>query len=107
MPALSIATTVISVQDDRFVLNIGVKGIGSEFGPPIVKDHPEFEIPSLGSEEHTNVHSPGHKVRVGDMIELVPSHACTTCSRHSQLVVHEDGKVCDVWPIDAAGYPLD
>ena len=104
--ALSIATNVISVQDDRFVLNIGVKGIGHEFGPPMVKDHPEFDIPSLGSEEHTIVQALGHNVCVGDMLELLPSHSCTTCSRHSQLVVHEDGKVCDVWPIDAAGYPL-
>lgn len=105
--ALTIGTTVISVQDDRFVLNIGVKGIGSEFGPPIVKGHPEFEIRSLLSEEHTTVHATGHNVRVGDMLELIPSHSCTTCSRHSQLVVHEDGNVCDIWPIDAGGYPID
>ena len=105
--ALTVLTTVISVQGERFVLDVGVKGVGNDFGPPQVKGQPQFEVPSSLSEEHTTVSAPGHRVHVGDRLELIPTHCCTTCCRYRQMVVHEDGNVADIWPIDGAGYPLD
>jgi D-serine deaminase-like pyridoxal phosphate-dependent protein len=36
-------------------------------------------------------------------VQIVPSHACTTCNLHREFVVHAAGRVIDVWPIDAAG----
>ena len=104
--ALTVLATVISVQGERFVLDVGVKGIGNDLGPPEIKDHPEFELPSSLSEEHTTVTAPGHRINVGDRLEVIPSHCCTTCCRYRQMVVHEDGQITDIWSIDGAGYVL-
>ncbi|MFO0944729.1 MAG: DSD1 family PLP-dependent enzyme [Planctomycetota bacterium] len=101
--ALSILTTVISASPDRFVLDIGVKGAGDEMGPPKIANHPEFQIQSFRSEEHCTVLAPGHSLRVGDKLHLIPSHCCTTCNLHRQIHVHDGESILDVWPIEAAG----
>ncbi|NLZ00612.1 MAG: DSD1 family PLP-dependent enzyme, partial [Pirellulaceae bacterium] len=41
--------------------------------------------------------------KIGQAVELLPSHACTTCNLHRQIVVHEDRRVVDVWPIEGSG----
>ena len=100
--ALSIVTRVISKRPGAAVLDVGLKGAGCEFGPPRIKGFLEAEIPSFSSEEHCIVHSvPDWKV--GDAVEILPSHACTTCNLYRAMYVHEDGRVVDVWPIEASG----
>ncbi len=100
--ALSVLARVISKRPGVAVLDVGLKGLGADFGPPRVKYHPEAEIRSFLSEEHCVVHR-APEWRVGDVVELLPSHACTTCNLHRLLYVHEQGRVCDVWPIEASG----
>ena len=101
--ALSILATVISRPDpDTAVLDFGVKGAGGEFGPPVVKRHPEAVVPSFLSEEHLIVR-PAPPWKVGDVAELIPSHACTTCNLYRQLYVHDGHSVVDVWPIEGSG----
>jgi len=100
--ALSVLATVISVPDEgRATLDVGVKGVGAEFGPPLVADRPEAEIKMFRSEEHTMIHH--IRARVGDKVRLIPSHGCTTCNLHRRLFVHRDGVIVDVWPIEGAG----
>ena len=41
--------------------------------------------------------------RIGDRIEIVPSHGCTTSNLYSEFVVHENGLVTDTWPIEGRG----
>ena len=101
--ALSILATVISrPKPGAAVLDIGVKGAGSEFGTPRIKDCPEVQIPGFGSEEHMVVKD-APSWRVGDKVEVISSHACTTCNLYRELNVYEDEKVVDVWPIEASG----
>jgi len=45
----------------------------------------------------------GPNWRLGDVVQLMPSHACTTCNLYRDLYVHEDGRLVDVWPIEASG----
>lgn len=101
--ALSLQVRVISrPAPGRSVLDVGVKGAGSEFGVPAIRDYPEVEISSFLSEEHAVVrNAPDWKI--GELLQLIPSHACTTCNLHRELVVHEEGVVVDVWPIEASG----
>jgi D-serine deaminase-like pyridoxal phosphate-dependent protein len=101
--ALSLLVRVISRPDaDRAVLDVGVKGAGGEFGVPAIAGFPDIEIPFFLAEEHVVVrHAPDW--RIGQLLQLIPSHACTTCNLHRELVVHEDGRVVDIWPIEAAG----
>lgn len=100
--ALSVLGRVISARRGEAVLDMGVKGAGAEFGDPIIRDHPDVVLPFFKSEEHCVLHNTPNW-RVGDVVHLIPSHACTTCNLHPRLYVHEDGKVADVWPIEASG----
>ena len=101
--ALSILTTVISrPQPGAAVLDVGVKGIGAEFGAPKVKGSTAADVPLFGAEEHTVVqHTPDWPV--GEKVELLTSHACTTCNLYRNLHVHDQGQVLEIWPIEAAG----
>lgn len=100
--ALSVLARVISKRPGVAVLDVGLKGAGCEFGLPRIKDHPEVEIPSFVSEEHCIVrNAPAWKI--GQAVQVLPSHACTTCNLHRKMFVHEQGRVVDVWPIEGSG----
>ncbi len=101
--ALSVLVRVISRPGpDRAVLDVGVKGAGSEFGVPAIRDFPEVEIPFFLAEEHVVVRNvPAW--RIGQVLQLIPSHACTTCNLYREMVVHEQGHVVEIWPIEASG----
>jgi D-serine deaminase-like pyridoxal phosphate-dependent protein len=100
--AMTVLARVISKRPDTAVLDVGVKGAGAEFGLPRIKGHPEVVIPFFLAEEHCAMKNvPPWKV--GDVVEMISSHACTTCNLHREFFVHDGGKVVDVWPIEAAG----
>jgi len=101
--ALSILARVISrPRPGVAVLDVGVKGVGHEFGPPRVKGYAQAHVLAFGSEEHCVV-CDAPDWRIGDAAELIPSHACTTCNLYRWIHVHEDGRVVDVWPIEGSG----
>ncbi len=105
--ALSVLTRVISTRHsikDGFtaVLDVGAKGVGTEFGPPRIKGYPNVEIPSRLAEEHCIVRRAADW-QIGQALELLPSHCCTTTNLYRQIHVHEDGRIVDVWPIEASG----
>ncbi len=102
--ALSVlATCISSAEPSRAVLDVGVKGVGAEFGPPVVRDRPDIEIGFFKSEEHGFLDVHGPALRVGEKVQLIPSHACTTCNLYREIYVHQGGRVVDVWPIEGSG----
>jgi D-serine deaminase-like pyridoxal phosphate-dependent protein len=103
--AQSILTTVISRPSAGLaIIDVGRKGVGAEFGPPRVKDLSGAEVVRFGSEEHTAISFPeDSKVAVGDQIQIIPSHGCTTCNLYREYIVYRDGMVTDVWPIEGSG----
>jgi D-serine deaminase-like pyridoxal phosphate-dependent protein len=101
--ALSVLVRVISKRPGVAVLDVGIKGAGNEFGTPRIKDYPEVQIPTFLSEEHCVVKNAPDAWHVGDALQLLPSHACSTCNLHRTMVVHDQGRVVDVWPIEASG----
>ena len=42
-------------------------------------------------------------LRIGDKIELVPRHGCTTVNLYDQFHVLRDGRLVDVWPVAGRG----
>jgi D-serine deaminase-like pyridoxal phosphate-dependent protein len=102
--ALCVQVRVISrPAQDKAVLDVGVKGAGSEFGVPAIRDYPDVEISHFLSEEHVVVkNTPDWKI--GQVLHLIPSHACTTCNLYREIVVHESGRVVEIWPIEASGH---
>jgi D-serine deaminase-like pyridoxal phosphate-dependent protein len=103
--AQTILATVISRPSPQMaIVDVGRKGIGAEFGPPRVKELPGATVSKFGSEEHAGVaFSESNDLPVGARLELIPSHGCTTCNLYREYVVHRNGMVMDVWPIEGAG----
>lgn len=101
--ALALQVRVISrPSPGKAVLDVGVKGAGSEFGVPAIRGYPGVEISSFMSEEHAVVKNvPDWKI--GQLVHLIPSHACTTCNLHREFIVYEEDSVVDVWPIEGSG----
>lgn len=101
--ALAVLARVISrPQPGVAVLDVGFKGLGHEFGPPVPRELLDTDVACSLAEEHCIVRG-RLDWDIGDAVELIPSHACTTCNLHRQLIVHEDERVTDVWPIEASG----
>ena len=98
--AMFVLTTVISAQPEHVVCDVGLKGIGSDFGLPAVLGHPDAEVLKL-SEEHTSVKHLG--AGVGERLRLIPSHGCTTSNLHRRMIVARGDVIEDVWPIEGSG----
>ena len=103
--AQTILATVISrPAPDLAIIDVGRKGVGGEWGPPRVKDLPGAEVARFGSEEHMGIALPkDHPLRVGDRIEIIPSHGCTTSNLYREYILHRNGRVTDIWPIEGSG----
>jgi len=103
--AMTILATVISrPRSDLVVIDVGRKGVGVEWGAPRLKNMPGAQVASYGSEEHMKISIPQNlAIRIGDRIEIIPSHGCTTSNLYSEFVVHEDGLVIGRWPIEGRG----
>lgn len=105
--AMSILVTVISrPRPNIAIIDVGRKGCGAEWGPPRLKNLPGAKIPSFNSEEHGTIQLPDDaiaKIKVGDKLEIVPSHGCTTSNLYREFVAHKNGQVVGRWPIEASG----
>jgi D-serine deaminase-like pyridoxal phosphate-dependent protein len=103
--AMSILGTVISRPTRGLVvIDVGRKGFGAEWGPPRIKNLPGSEVASYGSEEHLKITVPeAAALKVGDRLEIIPSHGCTTSNLYSEFVVHQDGREKERWPIEGQG----
>lgn len=91
--ALTVNTMVVSKPTpDRAILDAGSKTLSSD-GPilgsyGIIKGHPDLIISRL-SEEHGIVESRHHGVvtlKIGDVVEVIPNHVCTTVNLHDHVV---------------------
>lgn len=101
--AMSILVRVISrPAPAKAVLDVGVKGAGGEFGVPGIRDYPNVVVPFFLAEEHVVVND-APEWSIGQALHLIPSHACTTCNLYREMVIHENGHVVDVWPVEASG----
>lgn len=103
--AMSILVTVISrPAPDLAIIDVGRKGVGAEFGPPRIKDLPGAEVARFGSEEHTAIRlRSASTLGIGDRLEIIPSHGCTTSNLYREFIVHRKGTVMDIWPIEGSG----
>jgi D-serine deaminase-like pyridoxal phosphate-dependent protein len=103
--AMSILATVISrPKPSLAVIDVGRKGMGAEWGPPRVKNMDAAKIASYTSEEHLTIQLPDDAtVKVGDRLEIIPSHGCTTSNLYREFIVHQGGQKLESWPIDGSG----
>lgn len=102
--ALTVLTMVVSrVSEHRAVVDAGLKAITPEFGPPDVL------VPGARFGESTEeqgeiiLEGAAPELHVGDKLELVPGHGCTTINLYDYFHVFEDGHLVDVWPVSGRG----
>ena len=102
--ALTLVAHVISVRGpDLAIIDAGKKALTEEFGLPRVIQPQGWSLTKLSEEHGFLTRAEGHPLRRGDLVEITPSHGCTTINLHDAYYVTRDDVVEAVWPIAARG----
>jgi D-serine deaminase-like pyridoxal phosphate-dependent protein len=109
--AARVLTTVVAhPTDERFVLDAGTKAFTSDGGdgPPfpgrgVVAGRPELVLDFM-NEEHAVGHRGGaDDVRIGDRLEVVPLHVCSTVNMFDEAFGVRGGEVVRTFAIAGRG----
>jgi len=103
--ALSVLATVVSrPEQDRIIVDTGLKVLTKEFGIPQPLGIAGLEMTSL-SEEHGKMLVSNGDVSLtpGDKLEILPTHCCTNVNLHDRFFGIRDEIVESVWEITARG----
>lgn len=106
-PALSLLTSVVSVNQKGFVtVDAGLKTLYRDGATPVVirPAGPGYRYDWFG-DEYGKVTLPRSQTppRVGTVMELVVSHCDPTINLFDSFQVTRKGRLVDVWPIDLRG----
>lgn len=99
--ALTVVTTVISRPHDRVIVDAGNKSLGAPALSTIIgHDNQGLRF----DEEHgVFVARENERLRVGDVVELIPGYAPGTVNWYDAFHVVEDERVVDIWPVIPRG----
>ncbi len=115
--ALSVLTTVVSVNDRYAIVDAGSKTLSSDrgahgtagiagYGRALVLKAPADREKLLSiaklSEEHGFVVPSGRSLVPGDRLQIFPNHACPVVNLTRQLYAW-NGSTVETWAVDAAG----
>jgi D-serine deaminase-like pyridoxal phosphate-dependent protein len=105
--ALFVATTVIQVTGDRFVIDAAAKVLTKDLPPTVegygaLVDYPDARIERI-YDHHGVVSARGGPVpTVGDRLALIPNHVCPVTNLARELVILDNnGDEVDRWKVDA------
>ncbi|HMN86392.1 MAG TPA: alanine racemase [Bauldia sp.] len=106
--ALSVAARVVSVaQPDRVIVDAGSKAFSSDAGPPPVASGAGHEATyQFMGDEHGAVRVGAGNARpaLGGLVTFVAPHCDPTVNLYDQFHIVEDGRLVDIWPIEARGH---
>ena len=109
--AARVLTTVVAhPSDERFVLDAGTKAFTSDGGdgPPfpgrgVVTGRPDLALDFM-NEEHAVGHRMGtDDVRIGDRLEVVPLHVCSTVNMFDEAIGVRGGEAVRTFAIAGRG----
>lgn len=102
--ALIILATVVSTpRTNGAVIDAGSKSMTQDNGIPTIL-HPEGWRLAWMNEEHGVLERiDGPPLSLGDKVEIIPSHSCTTVNLYNQFWVIQKGTLKAVWDISARG----
>jgi D-serine deaminase-like pyridoxal phosphate-dependent protein len=110
--ALRVVATVVSRPTaDRAVVDAGSKTLTSDTLPGLepgtyglVVEYPDAVIRRL-SEEHGDLDltACARKPEIGEVVTIVPNHACGTVNMHDELALHRGGRDVEVVRVEARG----
>jgi D-serine deaminase-like pyridoxal phosphate-dependent protein len=104
--SLTILSTVLSTQGPRIVtIDAGLKSLTTDSGFAECKT-PGYTYGVLG-DEHGSLEweegAEGKELKVGDRVEMVPSHIDPTINLHDIYYAHRKGVVEEIWTVDGRG----
>ncbi|GIO67787.1 alanine racemase [Paenibacillus cookii] len=111
--AAKVLVTVVSVPaEDRLVVDGGSKTFATDVQPgqpPLhlkgfgeIVGHPDAVFEKM-NEEHGMIRTQGpHGLHVGDILEIVPNHICSTVNLHNEVFASKDGSIRAI-PVLARG----
>ncbi len=102
--AITVLTTVISRPErGRAVTDAGKKSLSTDEGLPACREK-GILVSTLNEEHgHLRIENPAHDLSVGDKIEIVPSHGCTTIPLYDRYVIIRNDCVESTVEIRARG----
>jgi D-serine deaminase-like pyridoxal phosphate-dependent protein len=104
-PAISVLTTIVSRPNPkRVTIDAGFKKLSQDAGLPIVKNCAGVRLVAL-NEEHgiLDADETAAALRVGDQIEIIPSHGGTTINLYDCMVCVRAGTIQDEFGIEGQG----
>jgi D-serine deaminase-like pyridoxal phosphate-dependent protein len=110
--ALRVRTTVVSRPTaERGILDAGSKTLTNDpaeetagGGHGRVVEYPEARIYALSEEHgHVDFSACSGRPEVGEVVTVIPNHACGCANMHDAVVVHRGGRVVGTWPVAARG----
>jgi D-serine deaminase-like pyridoxal phosphate-dependent protein len=107
----AVATVVSRPGPDRAVVDAGNKVLSSDplhYGGAALSYGQVMGMPghvvARVSEEHGVIATPpGSTLRIGDRVAIVPNHICPVLNLADEVLVAEDGRIIDRWPVAARG----
>ena len=110
--ALSVVATVVSTSvSGRAIIDAGSKTLSSDrhhagdgrgFG--MVKTDRDAELEQLSEEHgHLNISRSSREYRVGERIEIIPNHVCSTVNMHNRIYGVKGERVETVWEVTGRG----
>lgn len=109
--ALRVRATVVSRPTaDRGILDSGQKALTSDpveptgTGHGLIVEYPQAQVYAL-SEEHGHVNFDGcdERPEVGEVVTVIPNHACGCTNMHDEVAVQRRGRLVGFWPVAARG----
>jgi D-serine deaminase-like pyridoxal phosphate-dependent protein len=109
--ALRVRVTVVSRPTaERGILDCGTKTLTSDAvettgtGYGLIVEYPDADLYSL-HEEHGHVDFSGcaERPEVGEVVTVIPNHACGCTNLHDEVAAHRSGRVVGIWPVAARG----
>ncbi|KAF2873255.1 hypothetical protein BDV95DRAFT_569224 [Massariosphaeria phaeospora] len=101
--SLSILATVISKQGPKCItIDAGLKALTTDSGLAECKTL-GYTYGVLGDEHGSLAWTEGPDLRVGDRVEMLPSHIDPTVNLHDFYYAYRDGVVEEIWKVDSRG----
>jgi len=103
--SLTVLSTVVSKQGERQVtIDAGLKSLTTDSGLAECKDR-RYAHTNLGDEHGclTWEDDGTPALRVGDRVEMVPSHIDPTINLHEVYYAYRKGVIEEIWPVDSRG----
>jgi D-serine deaminase-like pyridoxal phosphate-dependent protein len=110
--ALRVVATVVSAPTrERVLVDAGSKALTNDPAPApqsgtfgLIVEHPDATVYQLSEEHgHVAVAACARPPEVGEVVAIVPNHACGTVNLHDEVALHRSGREVTITPVAARG----